>query len=450
MADFAKTNWGQHRIICLLARNNDLSIAAMSMLKGEHFTHGVYRKVFDKIEETYIKKGRLMTWREITSDPRLPDNVIRNLKSLEVKRTSISEEDRSITIPKTVEEMEAVIKSVILDSQRIKLTEIHNAISDILSEENMLEEDVNGVLKLMSDGIKETNELATVSDGLVEVSAIPARELYEDMVNGLSNFCIPTGFANFDRFNKGIPRDAFFVIAARSGTGKSTMGLQIPMNQYLLGARVCVSSHEMGKQRYLLRMASNLTRISKNEIMNDPTLYRKKIVNAFKKFFRYSEEGGGSFLLHFPTEDCGLDDLFKLLEPYSLDNIVIDSLNLLKSVHENQARSLDLIGRACKMHATAHNRIVTGIAQWDNKESQIRYSRALLEHSSEMFAWETTREEISELRRIQIMLPKARDFEALPFWLSFDGSTSRIYDFTGDGPDDDGVVAPMADGFDSI
>lgn len=211
----------------------------------------------------------------------------------------------------------------------------------------------------------------------------------------------------------------------------SAMALQMSLNAFRRGAKVCFVSLEMSKEQNYLRLAASLTGIPISDISKNPKIFRKKIARTFKKVF-HSRRDDAKLDFYLPEDSLTIDQLFAFLKPMHYDMIVIDYISLLEPLHKDMWRSLDLAGRSAKMYSTANKTVTMLLSQWDADNDKIRYSKALIEHGSNAWKWITTEEELREHGILDIYQIKARNQEPFPFQLYFNTKIARITDYTGD------------------
>jgi archaellum biogenesis ATPase FlaH len=420
-------DWDEHLIIKTLSRNDSLANKIIPELSIDHFISTPYRKTFKRILSFYGKSGRILTWKELLHDPVLSDKIITRLKSREIKRKALVNKDAALRLPININELKVIFENLVVNSQYIKLIDLQNKLSDKLKDKKMNTEEVEGIISLCSDNVEKIQGLKGSSGAILKTTELSPKEAWNLFSTKLRKFCVPTGFKNFDSVNVGIPKDSLWVISAPSGAGKSTVAMQVGMNAYRLGAKVCIVSLEMSVEQILLRIAANLTGISKDDINKNPDMYRIKIKKAFKKFFKPPTKVAG-FDLYIPGGDDDISDVLMYLKPQDYDIIFIDYISLLAPMHGDVWRSLDLSARFGKVYATNNETIICLIAQWDEEKDNIRYAKALREHSSNLWKWLISQEQLKETGLLNIQQPKARNQNPLDFTVRMSPAISKVED----------------------
>ena len=445
-------DWVEHLILRSVSKNNELSIRLLADISVDHFISTPYKKAFRRILSYYSKNGRILTWKEIVNDTSLSDKVINRLRSREIKRGTLLKNDASLKLPKDYEQSKKLLERLVTYSQHLQLIKLQNSLSEKLGVDKLSTEDINGVLSFTYNSIEDIDRLKGSSEDILSLPEMNSKELWNYVRSNMGNYYVPTGFRDFDKINVGIPKDSYFLIAAPTGCGKSTLTLQLCINMFSkFGARVCLVPLEMSTEQNLLRVASNLTGISKNDLLLNADLYKKKVKKTFKKFF--TKKGLATLDFYTPDESDDLRKILTFLKSYNYDIIFIDYISLVASMDKDNWRSLDLSARFAKMFATKNDTIVSLIAQWGNKKDQVRYAEALVEHASNCFKWITTEEELREVGIINVRQPKARNQDPIPFKLKVNLATSKIENCSEDMDIEDynkESVNPVVDGFDDI
>jgi hypothetical protein len=214
------------------------------------------------------------------------------------------------------------------------------------------------------------------------------------------------------------------------------------------GARVCFLPLEMGVEMLLIKMAASIIKVPVTTIIKEYDYYEKKVVKAVSRFLVKDEDSPECFDFYMPEPDATLEDVLTKLKPNQYDIIVVDYITLLAPMDKEDWKSLDKAGRLAKVFATNNKTIVCLLAQLDETTENIRYSRALGEHSSNAWIWPEDHFKIKETGYITIKQKKARNQDPFTFRLAVDLSISSVKDYLNTG--EDKVTSKAAEGFDDI
>jgi replicative DNA helicase len=324
----------------------------------------------------------------------------------------------------------------------------------------MTTEEVENLIIHTRDSLARVESLALTKGKLFEVTGQNVRTRFKQFYKELKNrMFLPTGYKAFDDMNIGIPRDSLWVIAGKTGCGKSSLALDVLMNMKERGARVCLLPLEMSVEQMLIRMGANLIGVPANEIMRDFKRFYKPMVKAVDDFLHESPDDPSCFHFYVPEEGESLSQALKTCAVQNYDIIAVDYLGLMapEDGETEQWKSLDKAGRRAKRWATANKTCVCVLAQLDEKSDDIRYAKALKEHASNMWIWKETLYEIMEAGCITVQQPKARNQSPNDFKLRADLRTSKFGDYITEEGDRGFKNAnsvksrkPLAKGFDDV
>jgi replicative DNA helicase len=267
------------------------------------------------------------------------------------------------------------------------------------------------------------------------------KEINEDLSDVKDDF-IPTSFAEFDKSTGGFRRKNVIALASTPGGGKSAMALQMAINQYLMGYNVCYVSYEMDEVEMRYRALSNISQIDHGDI-NLKRLNKKKIATINAKFREFLNTGKDNRLtLWCPERELNIPEIAAELKAYNYDVIYIDYIQLLKP-YPNKAlwESLGDHARASKLAANALNTAFIILAQYDDKENKLKYSKAIMANAHFVWAWESGQKEL-ESGIIEVKQLKARNAQVFPFYLQRDFKTMTFKDCTAPVPPPPGTEPP--------
>lgn len=230
--------WTQHIILRSLTvqKKKDITEKLISNLSEDHFSLETYRIAFRRLYAMYLKKGRLLSWKELIFDSSIPDRNREKLRLREIKRSKIVVTDKSLLLPKSYEEFSALLESNWYNAVHNKTIQLQNKLTTDLSGKQLTNEDINRVYEEIEQSLSGIKKLSSTSGTIFHLSKPTITECLANFRNKLkNNFFIPTGFKEFDDRNLGIPVDSFFLIAGKAGSGKCLEGNSIvPTNKGLL------------------------------------------------------------------------------------------------------------------------------------------------------------------------------------------------------------------------
>jgi len=443
-------NWNQHLILRSLTvqKKKDISEKLISNLSEDHFTIDVYKLAFRRLYAVYLKKGRLLSWKELIFDPTIEERIRDKLQVRELKRVKITTSDKSLLLPNSYEEFSSLLESNWYNAVHNKTIQLQNKLTEDLSGRQITNEGISRVYEEIEKSLDEIKKLSSLSGTIFHMTKPNVIECLANFKHKLNNnFFIPTGFKEFDNRNLGISVDSFFLIAGKAGSGKSTIALSLAINMKKNGARVCFLPLEMGIEQMLIKMAASMLQISVTNIVKGFEVYEKKVLKTLSRFMKKEENSPECFDYYIPESGETLEDVLIKLKPNQYDIIIVDYISLLAPMDKEDWKSLDKAGRLAKVYATNNKTIICLLAQLDETTENIRYSRSLGEHSSNAWVWSEDHKKIRETGFVTIKQKKARNQDPFSFRLSVDLSTSTFSDYISD---EDKITNKAAEGFDDI
>lgn len=277
------------------------------------------------------------------------------------------------------------------------------------------------LLEARSDQSDETLEIGADGNFLEATAAL---------LNRKKPSTIPTGFHEFDAAAGGLPRGGLTTLAASSGGGKSTMGVQIGVNAARAGFKAAIVTLEMHKEQTTGRLDSNLSGVDYTPINKSTCneMQKTRITKAAAAFYKQVEEKGGRLSV-FHRSRATLSEIALEMRSLHYDLIIVDYINLLTeeegiSRNSNDAKILGDIAKEAKLQASATNTAWVMLAQL-NEQGDVKYSKAIKEHSDNMLTWVYGDAE-KESHLIEIYLAKARHSASFKFPLRESFKTQRF------------------------
>jgi KaiC/GvpD/RAD55 family RecA-like ATPase len=448
----------QHILVRSLCRSRKKGVneRVIAELSEENFTASDYREAFRRIKTYYIKSGRIMDWKEVVADSTIDEETRKNLRAKEVRRMGMLSKDPSLKLPETYSQYKTFITTLLTNTKLVGLIDLSNMLGNKLSP-SMPRDRIDLVYKNVVNRVDTLHNISFTPGRVCKLNNNNIRSIltdFKDKVRG--NFFLPTGFTAFDSVNLGIPRDSFWLMAGKSGTGKSTLAIQVGLNMRKMGARVCFIPMEMSKGQILFKMASNLRKQDMSEMImtlrnSDPEILHKFLLSVEKSLLPIMSEDsdtGGCFDLYEPEPEHTLVDVLSSIKHHKYDIIFVDYISLLSPIDpDNAAESLNRAGAYAKVFAKNNDTAICLLAQLDEDKNRVRYSRALSEHASNAWFWQETKEEIRETGMVTIIQKKARTQSDISFKLACDLKTSSFSDWDGEVVQ---MVDSMAPQFDSV
>lgn len=424
-------NWEEHILLRMLLKNKKLFKKEFHNINEDIFTTNSYNIVAKRVFRLYKNKGEVPSWKEILMDTSISETVRRRVRAKELKRKKISKFDDTKTLPKNYNEYKMILSKVQFEYSRNNLILLQNQLTEDLktlkSEDqlsNLIKKCDRSLVQIQSNNRSSMQLHHTANKDYT-------RKLIKNYGKQLkSNFFLPTGYKGFDSKNIGIASDSFWLISGKSGTGKSSLMIDLSKNMKKFGARVCIVPYEMSIEQNLIRLAANLTNIKITDIVKDFEYYEKDLIKHLTKFL-YSKDKISCIDFLEPDLTKSVDQVLFDLVPYQYDIVFIDYVNLVPHMNNevNQATALNLASRFAKGFATKTKTRVCYLAQFDDQENRVRYSRALQEDAANYWYWKQNQEEIEELGYIEMLQRKARNQDPSPFKLKADLATCSYSDY---------------------
>lgn len=387
-------------------------------LNEDFFHDEVTSSIYKRIKKLN-SKGDFPTYEDLIVDPLLSEETREELSSSEAK---IRNDENSIK--KLYHKLD--------EYRKVRL--IYFNAQNTLKE---LDKETVDVDRLVNRTLDTTTKVAIANvaedDQLVMGHQSNANKFLKNILNKTKQEFIPTGFYTFDERNMGFIPGSLVTVAATSGGGKSLMAVQLGINIARAGKRVRLVPLEMTKEECYARVVSNISGISMRKIMNGKLTDREKakVKKKWKAFEKECKRLGGRFTIWDPEEDLTMEDVLNIAKPYNDDVIIIDYIGLLSGVDGDDAwQALGRVARYAKIWAKTNKKVVILAAQLSD-DGQIRYSRAIREHSNLMWAW-TYGDENRESGVIDIVQQKARNQDPFDFQLGVDMAGMKMYDLDGD------------------
>jgi len=403
----------------LCSTNQKVASYLLGSLREDHFHSGTGKEVFKRILAVARKTGagKAPEYDDLCTDPAISEQARKQLLK-EIKGK----------VPKNkvvAKKLHATLESY----RKLRVIYFHaQETIEALSENDKV--DIEAMVDQMSDKITELRSNTHEAQFYHMGAGGNMHKLVEDILLGDSEPIIPTGFKAWDDVNGGILRGSFFVIAASSGGGKSTVANQLLKNMADRGYRTCMVPLEMTARATMARTLSSMTGVEVGRIVQGKLTdsEKKKIWKQFKKEDARLVEIDARYSVFVPGEDMTLEEILFVLKPYEYDVICIDYISLLKGIDsdENSVKQLGATARAGKIFANASDTILVMCAQLTD-DGKVKYARAITENADVAWLWAYT-DENRETGLLEIRTTKSRNLNPINFSLAHDYSIMRVGD----------------------
>jgi replicative DNA helicase len=408
------------RTIC----DTDQKALIFSKITTEYFGYTPALEVFNRIV-VFLHSGKQVPTSEILKNDLALSEEARAGISNPVFRPFLGEAD--------IETACAILAKY--RKARIILTAATNAV-EILKQKDP---DVDGVVSEMESILQKCHS-GLAKNEMMHYSKVNLESLKSEINKDLDRVdtdCIPTGFGKFDRETGGFRRKQVIAMASTPGGGKSAMALQMMISQYLMGFNVCLVSYEMDELEIRYRLLSNCSLVNHRDInLKRLSARQRQIINERFDELITGTHGNNRLTIWTPERELNVPEIALELKPYGYDVIYIDYLSLLKQAPGKQL--WEVLGdhaRAAKLAANNLNAAMVVLAQYDDQENKIKYSKAIIANSNFVWAWEHGQKE-KESGIIEVKQLKARGADTYSFYLQKDFKVFKFMDYFGPSPEE--------------
>jgi len=436
------------RTVCSLFDGPDeVSQHLVAELRPSFFGYKPAKAIFKRAKVLFGKRNRLPSSNTAAEDPALAEQcqlILRRFK----KKDAIKNTDDADAALETLKHWRKVRK----------LFGVAKKVRDAMVEGTM---DEDGVADLLSN--IDTDLVSIKSDRNVKLYTVGdadctyADEVVEKILYSSNDNLLPTGFDNLDRICKGFARGNLIILAASSGGGKSTVAMNMAVNQYLNHNKSpAIISLEMGAIEYHERLLSCISGVSYEAIRehgspagkNLSPVQLKKIDKAWRKFRKHGRKHGCKFSV-FPVTDLSATELRARLVTGGYDYWIVDYLNLLDPTDfsgsgASEAKALGDIARFLKNTAELLGVAVIALTQISD-DFRVKYSRAVKEHANFVLKWKYD-EDAETSHVIKVVFDKGRSSRKEDFYLLEDFPYMTVKSHSGPPPDTYAREEPRVEG----
>lgn len=210
------------------------------------------------------------------------------------------------------------------------LANTFNKIRDLLMKGKT--EEAMDVFSSSAEGLAENKKLDAI-DILLDISRY---DIYLDKTKDFSKYYVTTGFKELDEsLGGGIDRrNAYFVISARAGYGKTLIMVKMAAAAANKGLRVGFYEGEMSVEKIGNRLDTIISHIPNSSINHG----RVEVKNEYKLFLDNLKDNhkGNLYILTrdmVPDNRMTVNVLKSFVEKYNLDILFVDQISLLDDSH---------------------------------------------------------------------------------------------------------------------
>lgn len=239
-----------------------------------------------------------------------------------------------------------------------------------------------------------------------------------------------TGYPDIDKYTNGLCAPDLFVLTGESGTGKTTLAMNMVANAARRGNVSAIFSMEMSRKQLLYRLIASEGRVPLKKVQRQEKDIEDKCAEAYKRIVDsgcfYVDDHSSRTVSEIKTQALKVKH-----KVGKLDIIVVDYIGRMKPEDPGQNRNQQVgdFARGLKSIAKALNCNVLCLAQL-NREGRLRDSGEI-DHEADVILHMERAE--GELNLTDLTTRKSRHAEPGSFQLKFQGQFNRFDQFT---PDD--------------
>lgn len=362
------------RALYIITLNNSDSAKLLSKLDPSHFLFPATSTAFRRYLHILRTKSEHMDWHSLCDDPALEESHREMLSGFNISKMGTYNVDSTFSV---------------LDRYRAgrALNAIADGIRDRLKTKFDPDEEFDRVAEALSSARTTSEDQVLYHIG----KGNNTTDLFLDAIDQSKEVPIKkSGFKTYDDEVGGLPEEGVMIIAATTSSGKSTVANQLAINMNNAGWDVCKVSLEMPAEQEMLRFVSNQARIDMSRLFRRKLTKDeiKKARESYKNFVNAAKREEKRFTIISPTEDLTFTQILMLVKVYEYDVIIIDYISLLKEdTTVDQWKHLSDVAREAKRYSMKTKTLVILLAQLDEKENEIRYSKAIKEHADVVWTW---------------------------------------------------------------
>lgn len=395
----------------------------LGSLDATHFHYEPCISSLRRLKKMASSRAKILSWSELLSDPAL-DEEMRDLLR-EEKAAVCKSQNRATSLIERLEEYRK-IRGLYFMAKGIT----ESLLKSSVDLETLLNETTNTLsgLRLSRDDSQIMFSLGKDGDAVHLAKTV----LSEDV-----EVLFKTGFAEVDEKQGGLFCEGVLLLAATTSGGKSTLLQNLLYNIYTLNkVSVCNASLEMNEKKLARRHLSMLSKIpfwkyTKKALSREE---KKTSFRKWKELHAFGEEHDITYSFVCPKRGISMTDLLTLVKPYNFKVVGVDYAGLLSGMDgDNQWRALSGALREAKIYSEETGSLVIVLAQLDDADDRIRYSKGMAEHADGVWTWNYAKAEVRETKRLPIKQKKGRDSDLLSFELKEEFEIMTISNLEGAG-----------------
>jgi replicative DNA helicase len=213
----------------------------------------------------------------------------------------------------------------------------------------------------------------------ISLTSLQIQKTYEH-VSDIENYIrsgIEYGFPSIQEMVGKMRKGQLWTVGGLSGVGKSYFILNLINNikQYK-SLNVCIFAVEMSTEEYLVRLACMREGIYKQDLYNQPHIYKNKILTQLDLISQEFPEQDRIFEIHGSIHS--FEQIEETLQGKEIDLIVVDYVQML-SVNglSNEADTMPILGPKLHRLSQDYNAIVVAVSQLNNYAINLDMSKSL-------------------------------------------------------------------------
>ncbi len=257
-----------------------------------------------------------------------------------------------------------------------------------------------------------------------------ARKKLDDLITFKPGAFVSTGLAALDQHVHGWERSNMVTLSAPSGGGKTTMALQMAVNQYArTNKNVCFVSLEMSETELLKRTLSCVSGVLHDRIRYSKNLTsreRTRAARSFRSFHKHGHKNNCTFTIWDVKDPMFTPQKLEAnLAPYMFDLIYIDYITLMYGQGMDTWKMQLDYSRYFKGMAKRLKCVPVLLTQL-SEEERVKYGKGIQENTDYWLWWKWGEEE-EESKQTELRLAKARHTgkRRIPATMAFE--KMRIY-----------------------
>ena len=417
----------EESVIGALLLDKDAVIAIAEFLKAEDFYSDKHKEIYSSVIKLYEERSPI--------DVLTVSEKLKGKKILKQIGGSAFLSDLANKVPTAahIEHYGKIVKDAAtkrnLMSAAGKLVEL--SLDEALSAQELLDKAESQVFSITQTSMDKS--FVKVRDALAE-SFDRLDELHKDQ-SGMRG--VPTGFKDLDKTLAGMQRSNLLILAARPGTGKSTLYLNIAENIALKhNLAVGFFSLEMSKEELVDRLLVSVAdidawKLKTGKLSEEDFTSLSNAMGTLAEANTYIDDTPGLTILEMRTKAR------RLQVDHGVDLIIVDYLQLAHgSTRDNRvqevaeiSQGLKNLARELKIPVMALSQLNRSVEQRGIKKPQLADLResGSIEQDADvvMFLW---REDDEDLANVNLSIAKHRNGPTGTVPLVFKGDRIRYYD----------------------